>query len=573
MSAIPLVNLMPQGQNTDPGSAMLTDSGHQSMSSDFHSLMTQAGDTAGVPSQALQAPGNISGQAETGDGFNDLFQLLNLLFGFQSENNTRAAGSQEVHALGTTLPDNEQTANQPAPAKAFEGFISELQNMLVMFQSLVQGLSAIGREGSPGTSQGAAGATDIPAAEGAVASANPPATPPAPYQAEDQSPGNIQQVSVLETEIAASFPAAPGKSQEPMGSTASTGQPDTRETSRGITSLEYRSFSLSSGSTNRPATGVYAGDTSIGESTGDPGLINIQDFPDLSTSPLTFKMKEAFISANGAEGNPEAKIDFVSGSIQVASDQDTPVNTVNLEKISIHKTGNGMEIYGMQLSYEADQAQSSGSQQTATSQDTLIINYAVHDPAGSSQADSNLMDHQEPGGQQADPGSIYQGGSQSATAQVNGATGNLQGQAQVGENVAMQIADGISQAIKLNKNSAILHLNPPELGSVKVHLTVGHNNQIQANFITDHPETRHILEANMQHLKDNLAQNGFSLGQVNVDIGGNAFASSGGDPQGHHLTPFGDPDMWLNSDSRDATPASSTQSAQGVGTDGVHVII
>ncbi len=77
----------------------------------------------------------------------------------------------------------------------------------------------------------------------------------------------------------------------------------------------------------------------------------------------------------------------------------------------------------------------------------------------------------------------------------------------------------------------------------------------------------------MQHLKDNLSQNGFSLGQVNVDVGGNTFANSGNDPQGHQLTPFGDPSMWLGDDYQEGMDTPATQSTTVPSSDGVHVII
>ena len=65
----------------------------------------------------------------------------------------------------------------------------------------------------------------------------------------------------------------------------------------------------------------------------------------------------------------------------------------------------------------------------------------------------------------------------------------------------------------------MLHLNPPDLGSVRVNITVDHNNHVHASFIADHPDTKHLLEANLQNLKDQLAQNGFNLSNVNVDVG------------------------------------------------------
>ncbi len=148
--------------------------------------------------------------------------------------------------------------------------------------------------------------------------------------------------------------------------------------------------------------------------------------------------------------------------------------------------------------------------------------------------------------------------------------GDTPTQARLDDLVTAQIRDGISQTLKMNKNRAILHLNPPELGSVKVSITVSHNNHVQASFVADHPETRHILEANMQHLKESLAQNGFSTAQVNVDVGG-GFANGYG-AQHEKLTPFGLPSMWLKNSPQETTEEPKTGQSYKTGPYGMHVI-
>ncbi len=136
--------------------------------------------------------------------------------------------------------------------------------------------------------------------------------------------------------------------------------------------------------------------------------------------------------------------------------------------------------------------------------------------------------------------------------------------------VTSQVKEGINQALKMNKNRAVLHLNPPELGSVKVNITVSHNNQVQASFVADHPETRHILETNMQQLKDSLAQNGFSMAHVNVDVSG-GFSQWAGAQQ-EKLTPFGYPTEYLNTDRDNDSIDTEISRTTGIRPDGVHVI-
>ncbi len=100
-----------------------------------------------------------------------------------------------------------------------------------------------------------------------------------------------------------------------------------------------------------------------------------------------------------------------------------------------------------------------------------------------------------------------------------GAQNDLQA-AGVKISISHQLSQGISEAIRFNRNRAVLHLNPPELGRVRVSLSVTGGNHVNATFIAEHPETRQIIEASMAQLRDQLHQNGFSLGDLNVGLGG-----------------------------------------------------
>ncbi len=81
-----------------------------------------------------------------------------------------------------------------------------------------------------------------------------------------------------------------------------------------------------------------------------------------------------------------------------------------------------------------------------------------------------------------------------------------------------QLRQGITRTVALNRNRAVIHLNPPELGSVTIRISVNHNNHVQASFITEHTHTNQLLQSGMETLKNQLAQNGFDLGQVNINL-------------------------------------------------------
>ncbi len=66
-----------------------------------------------------------------------------------------------------------------------------------------------------------------------------------------------------------------------------------------------------------------------------------------------------------------------------------------------------------------------------------------------------------------------------------------------------------------NNQSAELHLNPPDLGPLKVTLTIN-DNQAQAMFVSAHQSVRSALEAALPQLRSSLAESGISLGNTSV---------------------------------------------------------
>ncbi|WP_211466005.1 flagellar hook-length control protein FliK, partial [Collimonas silvisoli] len=66
-----------------------------------------------------------------------------------------------------------------------------------------------------------------------------------------------------------------------------------------------------------------------------------------------------------------------------------------------------------------------------------------------------------------------------------------------------------------SNQSAELHLNPPDLGPLKVTLTIN-DNQAQAMFVSAHQSVRTALEAALPQLRNSLAENGINLGNTSV---------------------------------------------------------
>ena len=65
---------------------------------------------------------------------------------------------------------------------------------------------------------------------------------------------------------------------------------------------------------------------------------------------------------------------------------------------------------------------------------------------------------------------------------------------------------------------AELHLNPPELGPLKITLTLNHD-QASAQFVSAHAQVREAIETAMPRLREMLAGSGITLGSTDVSTG------------------------------------------------------
>ena len=85
--------------------------------------------------------------------------------------------------------------------------------------------------------------------------------------------------------------------------------------------------------------------------------------------------------------------------------------------------------------------------------------------------------------------------------------------------VMEQLASGISRAVSLHRHHVRIHLQPPELGEVKVDLMV-RQDHVSVSFVMEDSRVRDILEANLQQFRDQLASRGFTLAGLDVSVGG-----------------------------------------------------
>jgi flagellar hook-length control protein FliK len=89
------------------------------------------------------------------------------------------------------------------------------------------------------------------------------------------------------------------------------------------------------------------------------------------------------------------------------------------------------------------------------------------------------------------------------------------------EDMHMNIMEQIFQKIQLvthgDKSEIKLHLNPPDLGSVKIHFIEEHD-EIEAKIFVDNAEVKAAIEHNSHHLKESIAANGVEIHKLEVYI-------------------------------------------------------
>ena len=78
-----------------------------------------------------------------------------------------------------------------------------------------------------------------------------------------------------------------------------------------------------------------------------------------------------------------------------------------------------------------------------------------------------------------------------------------------------QVGDRVQWMIGHNLQQADIHLNPPELGSLQVHIQV-HGDQANVNFSSPHALVRHALDDAIPRLREMMNETGLILGDVNV---------------------------------------------------------
>jgi flagellar hook-length control protein FliK len=134
---------------------------------------------------------------------------------------------------------------------------------------------------------------------------------------------------------------------------------------------------------------------------------------------------------------------------------------------------------------------------------------------------AGIAESQAGGGPQTDSSSANATGGTSATPAAAGADGAKETTSVLRSSAVQQVVETI-RALPARAGTTEVRLNlvPESLGSVRVTLFVDDQSVVRATFVTDNPLSRAILEAGGQQLRDALREQGFTVDQFTVLVGG-----------------------------------------------------
>ncbi|NPA95008.1 MAG: hypothetical protein GXO58_06235 [Thermodesulfobacteria bacterium] len=579
MTAVAIQNLFP-GSPTSLGENIAAPVS-QTETQSFQNYLTEAEMADAAPQLPVENPETPQAQEDT-SMLKELFDLLNIMFGNagQEEVPTGLDTGQELSLTDTADGTKMSALDQQDSSNWTNGFISELQMILSIFQALTGNTQAAEPQLTDSELTGLI--TQEPTVDTSVTSQL------------------IQETSPLDIETPVTDPSVSGTEEDAFINTSSLApgidlegelipdagaEADTSETS---VLIQNTSQDLSEIMEN---LGTQDDTASVQDSTETTYQVadvqNIAQEASTNDDLVDLRLLTLSYDQNGELDVKELKYSW-SGDTKLTSDQlldqsaidaatlnSDDSSIIRMTQATIHKKdGSELSLKTVHLSSDffknndlntttgTVDAQTNTQIIQTSADDVLTIDFNQGldaDTADQQSADENYNPFADTGTDQTMVGTTSSTTLQATTDSIT--------EQKFGDLVTSQVNEGISQALKMNKNRAVLHLNPPELGTVKVSITVSHNNHVQASFVADHPETRHILEANLQNLKDSLAHNGFSTAQVNVDISGGFTQWSGN--QQDQLTPFGMTSMWRETlDSDD----ESINTPTGISDQGVHVI-
>lgn len=146
-------------------------------------------------------------------------------------------------------------------------------------------------------------------------------------------------------------------------------------------------------------------------------------------------------------------------------------------------------------------------------QDTLINRMVAQTERGTSDVGGLTSSLQQHGAAKAAPAAMAAGANNAANSQnlaMNLPPNHPGWAGEMTQKVTWVARDG--------GQTAHIRLDPPELGSLTVKISVDKDATTQVSFVAATPQARDMIEGQMHRLREMLAQQGMELNQVNVDV-------------------------------------------------------
>ncbi|MEF3167989.1 MAG: flagellar hook-length control protein FliK [Deltaproteobacteria bacterium] len=99
-----------------------------------------------------------------------------------------------------------------------------------------------------------------------------------------------------------------------------------------------------------------------------------------------------------------------------------------------------------------------------------------------------------------------------------------------GRRLLRSAEETIVHAFHMGRKDAILHVEPPDMGRIRIHLSMAESGRLDIHLSTEHPEVMAVLNSNLDGLRSQLDERGVPLGRMDVSWGGNSGGFAGNDP-------------------------------------------
>jgi hypothetical protein len=126
-----------------------------------------------------------------------------------------------------------------------------------------------------------------------------------------------------------------------------------------------------------------------------------------------------------------------------------------------------------------------------------------------------------------------------------------------------RVAEELTSQVKLNKREAVIQLDPPELGKIKIEMRL-EGEKLEARIVAEVHESRVLIESHLQELRQALRLQHLDLADVRVSQDGWSGGFSGDPMQGSgQQQPDGEPQWARNAESAAGAASATSERSEG----------